>query len=112
MKKRKFISANINGLQVKNIQPLEFGYVVLKKDVPFYVSGLGRLITVESEEPTNTYDEASDWLTGLAIKYPRMEILKTQTVPYIDEKTIHAISMTEEEAKQLRLKRINQKKNY
>ena len=33
--KKQYYSININGLKVRNLEPLEFEHTIIKKDVPF-----------------------------------------------------------------------------
>ena len=94
--KKQYYSININGLKVRNLEPLEFEHTIIKKDVPFYQAGiLGRLITVEGNNPTNTLEEAEAWLTDIAKKRPDLEFLQRETVPYIDMETIVPLATEE-----------------
>lgn len=109
--KRQYYSININGLKVKSLDPLQFEHTVLKKDVPFYQSGLlGRLITVEGSNPTNTLEEAESWLSNVAERHPDLDYLKKETVPYID---IHSITqLKEDEIKEIKGKQMKKKKHF
>lgn len=87
--KRQYYSININGLTIQNLESLKFEHTILKENVPFYQSGmLGRLITVEGKNPTNTLEEAENWLENIAKKHPDLTFLQYQTVPYIDMETL------------------------
>lgn len=79
--------------------------------MPFYQAGiLGRLITVEGNNPTNTLEEAEAWLTDIAKKRPDLEFLQRETVPYIDMETIAPLAT--EEIKKLRKERTTKKFNF
>lgn len=109
--KKQYYSININGLKVRNLEPLEFEHTIIKKDVPFYQAGiLGRLITVEGNNPTNTLEEAEAWLTDIAKKRPDLEFLQRETVPYINMETIAPLAT--EEIKKLRKERTTKKFNF
>lgn len=107
--KRQYYSININGLKVRNLEPIEFEHTVIKKAVPFYQAGvLGRLITVEGGNPTNTLEEAEAWLTNVAKKHPDLNFLSQENVPYIDMDTM--IPLENEDVKKLKKKKT--KKRY
>ena len=111
MRQRQYYSANINGLKVANLDPLRFEHVTLRKNVIYYQGLFGRMITVENGNPTNTLEEATDWLTGHAKRHPDINLLKKEgPVPYLDTSTLHSIDVTEEEAKKLELKRKQNRK--
>ncbi len=107
--KKQYYSININGLKVGSLDPLKFEHIIVKKRVPFYQAGiLGRLITVEGNNPTNTLEEAEAWLTDIAKRQPSLESLQQEIVPYIDMNTITPLD--KEEIKSLGLGKDRQKK--
>lgn len=94
--KKQYYSININGLTIQNLEPLKFGHTILKEKVPFYQSGmLGRLITVDGNNPTNTLEEAENWLENVAKKHPNLDFLKQEVVPYVDMETLHPLQPEE-----------------
>ena len=107
MKKRQYYSININGLKIKNIEPLCFEHIILKKNVAFYQAGIfGRLITVEDNDPTNTLEDAETSLTNVPRDYADLEYLKKiGPVPYIDESTMTLIPESEVKVKNKKKKR-------
>lgn len=109
--KKQYYSININGLKVRNLEPLEFEHTIIKKNVPFFQTGiLGRLITVEGNNPTNTLEEAEAWLTDIAKKRPDLGFLQQETVPYIDMETITPLE--KEKIKKLEKKRTTKRFNF
>lgn len=113
MKQRQYYSANINGLEIVNLEPLRFQHVVIIKDIKYYLErpwwawwSIGRWVTAETGYPTNYLEEATDWLIEHVKKHPDMNLLKREgPVPYLDQASICPIDVTDEEAKQLELKR-------
>jgi len=64
---------------------------------------LGRFLTVEDKNPTNTLEEAQDWLISMAQKQQNLASLGEEIVPYIDMSTLKPLSS--EEIKTLNIKR-------
>lgn len=104
--KKHYYSMNINNLKVSNIEPLQFEHSVFKKDVCFYQSGiLGRFIRADIKEPTNTLEEAQEWLIEQAQKNPNLEDLNKELVPYIDLETLKSINKEQAKEKMKTLKK-------
>lgn len=102
--KKNYYSMNINGLKVQNLNPIKFEHIIIKQNVPFYQKGmLGRFLTVENKNPTNTLEEAEDWLISIAKNCSNPDSLCEEIVPYIDMSTLRPLSP--EEIKTLNIKR-------
>lgn len=102
--KKIYYSMNINGLKVQNLNPIKFEHIIMKKNVAFYQTGmLGRFLTVEDKNPTNTLEEAQDWLISIAQKQQNLDSIGEEIVPYIDMSTLRPLN--QEEVKTLNIKR-------
>ena len=64
---------------------------------------LGRFLTVEDKNPTNTLEEAQDWLISIAQKQQNLDSIGEEIVPYIDMSTLRPLN--QEEVKTLNIKR-------
>lgn len=102
--KKIYYSMNINGLKIQNLNPIKFEHIIMKKNVAFYQTGmLGRFLTVEDKNPTNTLEEAQDWLISIAQKQQNLDSIGEEIVPYIDMSTLRPLNP--EEVKTLNIKR-------
>ena len=107
---KQYYKANINGLSVKNLSinehnalRIEFNHTVIKKDAIYFKSITGRLIEASNGCPTNTIEEAKEWLEDMARKYKNKSVLTTITpVYYVDENSLTPISINKEKAKILK----------